>query len=347
MNSQNNSIAIIGANGQVGTALSVLLKEKGNSVFPVVRNRIAASTFESLGFDYRIGEITNNNDAPELVENADIIVIAAFVPWFYSMPPRSARKTNKSIVKNAVRYADEDTEIIYFSTIVAFGEQIGLSNWNWYGREKRRTENDFTKYCDKYNQDGYIFRLGHVYGPTQEHTREFERAISSQRRLYFPVSADEKSNIIHISALSNSILTCTSKSVHPGTYGVVNQPQWTWKEVVERYGKNTKVQFKPNLLGNDRQKGILRRLTGYSVQTLKPYKELLISPLHYVPDQISSYLNSTRNEEEISESLKNYGDRLVYDHRHLYYKPAPEPCLDVKIMNPNAAEKTVRDHLLR
>jgi len=281
------------------------------------------------------------------LKDSDTVVVAAFVPWFYAMNPKSARKTNKSIVRNAVKHAEDDANIIYFSTLVAFGSQVGLSNWNWYGREKRRTENDFNNYCEKYNKNGHILRLGHVYGPTQDHTREFMNDISGHDKLYFPVSDEKKTNIIHISALCDAVSACSDGNIDPGTYGVVNQPQWSWKDAVERYGSNTTVQFRPDLTVENQGGNVVQRLAGFGVRMFRPYKEVLISPLHYVPDRISSYLNTTRNSEEVSESLGKYNDRLVYKNSHLEYDPMPDPLLDITLENINSDEEILKDHLLR
>ena len=347
MNAQRDTVAIIGANGQVGTEISILLKEQGKTVYPVVRNRIGASTFETHDFEYRIGEIVDEADAPTLLEDAQTIVITAFVPWFYAMNPKSARKTNKNIVENAVKYAGEETTIIYFSTLVAFGSDVGLSDWNWYCREKRRTEKDFSAFCKQYGKDGYVFRLGHVYGPTQNHTREFIDNVVGHDQIHFPVSKTKKSNIVHSSVVVEAIEKCASGKVDPGTYTVVNQPQWSWKDVIDHYAPHSRVRFDPTFEIEDSNSGVVKRTAGSMIRIFKPYKDVLISPLHYVPDSISSYLNRTRNSEEVTDSVRNYRDRVVYDHPHLQYKSVSGPYLSGSLKNIEKNEDVLVDNLLR
>lgn len=343
----NHSVAVIGANGQVGTELCVLLREHGLDVRPVVRNRIGASTFEQLGFDYRIGSITDNERAPELLENVDTVVITAFVPWFYGQNPRPARKTNKQIVKNAVRYSPPESTQIYFSTLVAFGSEIGLSNWRWYKREKDRIESEFESYCERYEKEGYVLRLGHVYGPTQGHTRDLISDLSGRDHVSLPVSPSRDSNIVHTVTLSNVVQECAVNQVEPGTYTVVNNPQWTWSEVVQYYLPETTIRFEPQKQINAPGGRLLETVIGRVMSPLRRYEEILISPLHLLPDKISVYLNNIRNSQEIRESIENYEQRTTYRHPHFSYGSVPGPQIGPTTeMDLHEGEHSIRSALI-
>jgi dTDP-4-dehydrorhamnose reductase len=322
---RNHTIAVVGANGQVGTELCILLRERGFDVRPIVRNRIAASTFDQHGFDYQIGSVTNADDAQRLLESADTVVIAAFVPWFFGKNPRPARKTNKQIIKNVVKYAPADANQIYFSTLVAFGSEIGLNDWHWYGREKKRIESEFEKYCDNYNSSGYVLRLGHVYGPTQDHTRELISELSGRDFVRLPIASEKPSNIISTVTLSHIVEDCAIDEVTPGRYSAVNIPQWSWSDVIEHYVPSVNVRYEPEIAVDHSDKSLVKRTIGELMAPLREYKELLITPLHLVPDRISYYLNTVRNSREIQDSMNQYEQRITYQHRHFKYEPVPGP----------------------
>lgn len=321
----NHTIAVVGANGQVGTELCILLRERGFDVRPIVRNRIAASTFNEHDFDYQIGSVTGDQDAQNLLDGADTVVTAAFVPWFFGKNPRPARKTNKQIVKNVAKYAPSESNQIYFSTLVAFGSEIGLSDWHWYGREKSRIESEFENYCEKYNKKGFVLRLGHVYGPTQDHTRELISELSGRDLTRLPISSERPSNIITTVALSHVVEECAIGETTPGKYAAVSTPQWSWSEVIEHYVPNTNVRYEPEIASSHSDESVLKRTAGRLMTPLKKYKELLITPLHLVPNRISYYLNAVRNTQEIQESMNQHDQRNTYQHRHFQYEPVPGP----------------------
>lgn len=329
MSDQRTSVAIVGANGQVGMELSVLLREAGYTVYPVVRNEIAAATFDAHGFAYRIGEITSEEDAPELLRGVDTVVVAAFAPWFGGPEPKAARRINEAIVQNSLEYSPAESSIVYFSSNVAYGSDIGLSNWHWYGITKRRLESIVEDHCDDANRPWYNLRLGLVHGPNQGFTRQFVGALENRERVYFPVEPDRPANVVHTVTVAETIARCIRREPDSGLYSVVNQPQWTWSDLASQYVPETNTFFRPGLNGGDGDTSLFRNLLGRVLPSLDDRREVLMSLLPYLPSRVSTYLVHTNTDSKIAASIDECMNRAVYADEHLSYDPIPGPHIKV------------------
>lgn len=158
-------IEIVGANSQVGTELCFRLNASDVKAVPITRNELGAATFSYHGFEYRVGDLADQTDAKALLGDLDVVVIAAFARYVSrgDLQSKEVRRTNESLVKNAVKHASEGACVIYFSSIAAFGSDVRDTNWWWYTREKRHLETVFQK-TNVAATDKYAFRLGHVFG---------------------------------------------------------------------------------------------------------------------------------------------------------------------------------------
>jgi len=85
--------AIVGANGQVGTELCFLLRNEDLEVVPIVRNKLAAGFLDYHGFDCRIADISDEEDAREALNDIDVIVVAALASGL------QARRINRLLIQ--------------------------------------------------------------------------------------------------------------------------------------------------------------------------------------------------------------------------------------------------------
>ena len=98
-------IAIIGANGNVGTELSYLLKDNCD-VIPIVRNRIGSVFLEHHGISCRIGDISNSETAKTLLKDIDVVVNATWVSdRFSGSQNQTSKLINKTIIENSFKYS--------------------------------------------------------------------------------------------------------------------------------------------------------------------------------------------------------------------------------------------------
>ncbi len=267
----------------------------------------------------------------ELLEDVDAVIIAAFAPWFRGPKPRPARKINEGIVRNSITYAPDHATIVYFSSIVAFGSDIGLSDQHWYGRTKRHLESIVKNECRGTDHEWYNLRLGLIYGPNQEFTNHFVNELQEQQRVYLPVHPDRPTNVAHTVTLAETISRCVQQEPDPGVYGVINQPQWTWSDLVEYYLPDTNVQFRPGMAADDTNAAIpqVKSLLSSVLPAVDTYREILLSLLLYLPDQVSTYVLHAHTDSKTESAIDNYEHRVAYDHRHLRYDPVPEPQIEV------------------
>jgi nucleoside-diphosphate-sugar epimerase len=216
------SVAIIGANSQVGTELAVLLRNRGHPVVPVVRNQLAGAFFEQNGFDIRIGDVTNVEDADRVLHDAEGVLIAAYVRRWTNAVPKRARELNLDIARNAVRYSADNATIIYFSSISAFGKPMygpdlpeGAAG---YAKDKRHLENAVTEACERHDKPCFPLRLGIVMGPFQARTKTIIRTINSRQQVYLGTDPEDASNVLDTETHPDAIDRSLSHAVAPDRY---------------------------------------------------------------------------------------------------------------------------------
>ncbi len=238
-------VAIVGANGRVGTELSFLLRKDGVNVVPIVRNKIGAIFLDYHGFNCRIAEVANEDDAKNALCDIDVVVVAALALDSMGYTRRS-RRTNDAIMRNSVRFCKEQAKILYFSSIRAFSSNVDPGTSRVpppYDVEKRRGENTLFKSCNKEGKLGYALRLGHVFGSNQVWTKNIVDLLSGRTEIHLQVSPDRFSNALHVPTLKEVIMTCAGAVLNPGMYSVVNCPQWSWRELFNYYKGHVEVIF--------------------------------------------------------------------------------------------------------
>ena len=76
--------------------------------------------------------------------------------------------------------------------------------------------------------------------------------ILSKEKVIIQVSPEKKSNIVHTVTIKDAIMKCLDHEYIPGIYSLVNNPQWTWKDVIDYYKKpETIIEYKPQIIIED------------------------------------------------------------------------------------------------
>lgn len=311
------SIAIAGANGEVGTELCFLLREAGETVIPVVRSRVAASTFEAYDFDYRVADVTNREEAVESLSGVDTIIIAAFAPYYSrgTLRPEEARRDNNRLVDHAITASTDGASVVYFSSVTAFGSEIGQSSWNWYAREKRRLE----RRCHQTgNQNVWIFRLGHVLGPHQSLTREILTVLQQVGGIRVQTVPERHANVVHTVTIMDAIRAVQDDEFGPGRYTLVNTPRWSWEKVFNLYAENGVEFVQPPK--SDRRPFMLRVVDSLPIE---PSTLLTLSP--YLPDRLNRYVHSTFLDRYVADDIEEIRERQTFHRGEFDYEKAPGP----------------------
>lgn len=227
-----SKIAIIGAGGQVGAEVTLLLSNQTENVFvPICRNHSSSAFLRYSGIRCRHGIITEAEGASGLLGDCDVIVNFALSKSL----PHKARITNSQIIENSIRYSAKNAKIIYISTMSVYGEpkpEAFFSRPDAYGREKLRGEQLAIRTGRLFGKQVFVLRLGHVCGELQNITNLI-RGIIKSGPVYMPNAGQNLSNTVYTATIAEAIINIASGLEKPGIYDLISFPQWTWRDVYE------------------------------------------------------------------------------------------------------------------
>jgi nucleoside-diphosphate-sugar epimerase len=231
-------VAILGANGQVGAEVCLLLRNHpGITIVPVCRNRLGSAFLRYAGFACRHGMPADSAQAPGLIQDCNLVVNLALG----SGTLREASDANRRLIRNAVEFSAPGATIMHCSTQSVYGNPYPGKRLRWknnYAREKLRCEKYAMKMGRKFGKKMIVVRLGHVCGELQGITAMIRREIAAGP-VHVPAPG-RKSNTVYIATIVDAILKASGDNlVAPGIYDLVNEPQWTWREVYEHEARVT------------------------------------------------------------------------------------------------------------
>jgi len=318
-------VAIVGANSQVGTELTLLFDDQEDvEVVPITRNRLGTHFLRHSGIECEVADVTDDDDASRTLADVDAAVIAAFA-WQYSQEgfqARGARKSNEAIVENTVRHAPADCDIVYLSSQAAYGDDIGApqySDWSLYTREKRNAEDVLEESCEETGQSGYALRLGFVHGPNQGRSQVLRDFLGGDDHVHVVADPEKPSNVLHTVTLRDAIVRC-GQDVAPGTYPLVNEPQWTWGEVCDHYSPDgTTIHYHPP--GGDPP--LYKRLLGRAWGVIEDRQRTLRTATVYVPDAVNEWLFHRYLQRQRGGELSSLVDRTSLERSAFEFDPVP------------------------
>jgi nucleoside-diphosphate-sugar epimerase len=230
-------VAILGANGQVGTEVSLRLRDvEGIEVVPIVRNVSGSAFLRSKGMECRHGRISDPAEARSLIGDCDVVVNFALSN---TAIPRADREINRQIIRSLVAAATSGAPIVFASTMMVYSP--GLKFWfpDSYGLEKLVAERMFRRLCRFSRHPAFVFRLGHVMGEMQNITRKICKEIRDGK-VALPHEGLRASNTVFTVAIVEAVVQITQTQAaqtapKPGTYDLITLPQWTWLDVYKYY----------------------------------------------------------------------------------------------------------------
>jgi nucleoside-diphosphate-sugar epimerase len=236
-------LAILGANGQVGAELCLMLAGRADLILvPVCRNRSGSAFLRWQGIPCRHGRVAEEADARRLLADCDVVVNCSLATG----TPAEIRRIEDRIIQNAFAHSKPGATVIHFSTQSVYGDP-GAHRWirwrNPYGRAKLFTERSVRAAARRFGKAAYILRLGHVCGALQNISLNIRAEIAADAVL-LPVP-DRSSNTVYTAAIVGAVLQIVRGESRPGTYDLMNSPRWTWKEVYEFEGTQCGTRFSP------------------------------------------------------------------------------------------------------
>jgi nucleoside-diphosphate-sugar epimerase len=227
------TIAVLGANGQVGAELCLMLARRADvRVVPVCRSRRGSSFLRYQGIACRHGEIRNADDARRLIGDCDVIVNLALTDSLAD--PVAARQVDRALLESVAAGARRGASHIYFSTMSIYGDKRVdqlVAFRNSYGAGKIACERMALAFGARAGQPTFVFRLGHVCGALQNISRQIRSLITSGVVALPDLSRG--SNTVYVATIDDAVHQVVRGSVRPGTYDLMNVPQWSWQELFE------------------------------------------------------------------------------------------------------------------
>ncbi|MBV8361652.1 MAG: NAD(P)-dependent oxidoreductase [Deltaproteobacteria bacterium] len=234
------SIGILGANGQVGKEVCLLLNSRSDvSVIPICRSELSAAFLEACGLDCRIGKIDVADKAENLLKDIDLLAD-------FSLPRGSQSEIRRqlgSILTNAITLSPPTGRFVYISSLMAMGTrdpQYGFSRRllakTAYGASKRVGERIARRTTRRVGRELYILRLGQVHGAFQGVSLGIAQQLASYRSVSVP---GVPSYVVFCLTIADVLVNIAQGKERPGTYSLVENPPWTWKEVYDLYRRQT------------------------------------------------------------------------------------------------------------
>lgn len=224
-------IVLLGANGQVASEVALLLHGRlGLEVVPVSRTRSGSAFLRSRGVPVLHGAITDRDQARKMLMGADVVANFALATGL----GRSIVDANHAIIQASVDHSERSARIVFFSTLAIHGSfgPRGDRSSSAYGDLKLRNEKYFARAVARSGNPGFILRLGHVCGEEQNITHLIRSEVAQGDVLL--ADPERSSNTTQVVAIAEALLAIAEGRANPpGRYDLVNEPQWTWRQVYE------------------------------------------------------------------------------------------------------------------
>ena len=301
-------LGLIGANGHVGTELSFLLKNDVDLI-PITRNRLGSIYLKYNAFPCLISDISKENDALESLSDLDSVIISSYaIDPYTDSQTRSSQKTNEEIIKNTIKFSKDNATLIYFSTIRAFSNNIVPNTSNFgikssFAKEKVHLEKLLLTESKKNKKRAFVLRMSQVFGENQPRTRYFRESLSKEK-VIVQVSPEKKSNIVHTVTIKDAIMKCLDNSSLPGIYSLVNNPQWTWQNVIDYYKKpETIIEYEPKIIYQNKSDLSDKNENGFFWNLLKSNKKRIKPFLYYVSAKFEPQIQKKLAEKKMLNAI--------------------------------------------
>ncbi len=313
-------IAILGANGQVGSEVSLRLQNvAGLQVVPIARNVSGSAFLRSQGLECRHGRISDPSQAQSLIGDCDVVVNFALSN---TSVPRVDREVNRQILHNVVAAAKPGAPIVFASTIMVYAPGVKFRLPDSYGLEKLAAERLFRRLCRASHHPAFVFRLGHVMGEMQNITKKICHEIRDGK-VALPHHGSRASNTVFTAAIVETIVQIAHRQATPppGTYDLITFPQWTWLDVYQYYAAqlgvplpsaNTKEISRPR--SSLASPGAAARRFLHYLSTHRTVSERLMFLLAFLPRDVNQriYLRYLQTRALTEINALRQGEKVEY-----------------------------------
>jgi len=237
-------ICVIGANGNVGTALlRALNRDDRVSPVAICRNLAGATQLPEGRHDLRLGSVTDHSRVESLLEGCDVAINCAFAFG----TPRESFHTNLAMIQS-IAAAHDVRSAVFLSTVTVYGTCADRRRSTFarpkpdeaYGAQKLELEEAATTLFQRARKACTIMRLGHVYGPGQSQSRDII-ALLHNPAFRLPFDGARPSNAIHIDD-ATAVLTELVLNEIEGIYNLTAEPQQSWRELFDWHARVAELE---------------------------------------------------------------------------------------------------------
>lgn len=222
-------VAIIGANGQIGTTLCrAWLGRPDITPVAIVRNRLAEAVLKARvgdALEVRRGSPADPESLAALIRDCDAAINCAYAGGGI----RRGRLQNVAIIEGLLAQPNL-ARVVHLSSVAVYGFGEGYAPTNSYGREKLAHERAAARAASADPRRLTIVRVGHFIGAETAMSRAILEAIFD-RAYSLPDLPESASNCVSAPALVSGIERAATDPAAYGIYDLTDLPNPPWSEV--------------------------------------------------------------------------------------------------------------------
>jgi len=294
------SILILGATGQVGKEISLVLKNQTviNTIFHA-RTRASALFLINNNINTLVCDFTSDK-LKKIINTVDLVVDLTLRDSGSLM---ESKKFYKSRIDYLSKFMKKNSKIILASTMDVLGlnkENNKLKNYFFsrtiYASNKRFAEKIYKKITRKKSIDLFILRLSSVQGELQTSSKNTKQEILEGGTFYIPKTP---AWIVFPYTISEAILGILQGKAKPDTYMLTNDTIY-WVDLLEYFSKNIKEKAKFDFVTEKNERSIHKILIFLSNLITKDLIRANI-PLPNFFESLFSYVKRDRNKIKINQ----------------------------------------------
>lgn len=232
-------IAILGANGQVGSELALLLADAADiDLVGVVRSEYSAALLRLAGVPHETASFEDGRTLARALDGCDLVVDLTYPSGQLADIPSMLERNMRAVMRAMRRGA----RYLHMSSIMAFGMPSGSAELRSYriprasyGHIKRWAEGRAVRLGRELGVRTYVYRLGQAHGVLQAVTQEYRRRAECHE-FRLAGRREELATTVFLNAVADAVLVCARDQVAPERiYTLVSNPQWTLAELGDAY----------------------------------------------------------------------------------------------------------------
>ena len=319
-------IAVIGANGQVGSEVCLYLNQMPNvQVIPICRSRYASSFLRKCGLKCEHVEL-GSAKSTQVLTGCDLVAD-------FSLP-----KGSPSVVRSAIRKtltatieaSDAGARVVYISSMMAFGmgtRSTVMRNYaiarTRYGSTKRFGERLLFKLAKAHAREAYVLRLGQVHGELQSTTHAIKLHMKNETA-FVPKGP---SYTVFAFTIAEALCRIAEGNERTGLYTLVSEPAWTWREIHEYYFRQAGIEA--DIVEYDNDEHVKQTRTGKTfslitqpsrtaaMQFLERHREVISSAFSHLLSKTEQNMAADR----LTRKAANEISALIASERYQPYQP--------------------------